>query len=263
MIHAAFTVWLFLLIFMGIGVYRLWTRLLRPAWVNWALLPGTVVSEMAYIFGCLITGGEIRRARLMDAPRRSDGRRRRDGEAAPATEAEPRWQILGPIVAALLALLACGAAILVLHALTGTPVMQKFAVLGGPRLPKVLPGSWPALWEQLEMQLHLLKRMCETWGELDWLNWRVPLFVYVAACLSVRLAPARHHVRAALAAAVVAAVVIAIAAALSGRFRHLVEDIWPLLTYVYANLLFLLAVTLILRGIVLLVRVLISPSRDA
>ena len=68
MIYATFTVWLFLVLFVGAGVYRLWSGMVRPAWVNWALLPGTVVSEMAYIFGCLITGGAIRRATLLDVP---------------------------------------------------------------------------------------------------------------------------------------------------------------------------------------------------
>ena len=56
MVYVEFTVWLLLIVFCSIAVYRLWTGMVRPAWVNWVLLPGTVVSEMAYIFGCLITG---------------------------------------------------------------------------------------------------------------------------------------------------------------------------------------------------------------
>ena len=263
MIYAAFTMWLFLLIFMGLGVYRLWAGMVNPSWLNWALLPGTVVSEMAYIFGCLITGGEIRRARLLDAPPCRDGRRRSNGAEA-TTEARPRWRILGPIVAALMALAACGAGILILHALLGEPVMEKFTILGGLRpLAKSLPTSWPALWEQLEAQLRVLRRMCETWVELDWLNWRVPLFVYVAACLAVRLSPGRRDMRFTLAAAVVVAGVAALVGALSTRFTHLIEDIWPLLTYVYANLLFFLAVTLVLRGLVLLVRALMGRGGES
>ena len=82
MIYAAFTLWLVLILFAGIGVYRLWTKLVKPAWVNWALLPGTVVSEMAYIFGCLITGGEIRRAKLMP----DGGGRKGNTDGEPATQ---------------------------------------------------------------------------------------------------------------------------------------------------------------------------------
>ena len=66
MIYAAFTVYLLLIIAMGLGIYRQWTSLVKPAIVHWALLPGTFVSEVAYIIGCLITGGEIKRAKLMD-----------------------------------------------------------------------------------------------------------------------------------------------------------------------------------------------------
>ncbi len=68
MIYATFSVWLVLTLFAGMGVYRLWTRLVKPTYVHWALLPGTIVSEMAFIFGCLITGGEVKRAKLIEGP---------------------------------------------------------------------------------------------------------------------------------------------------------------------------------------------------
>ena len=116
MIYAAFSVYLLGILFAAMGVYRLWAGLVRPRWVNWALLPGTIVAEMAYILGCLITGGEIRRAKLMDGGGGGGGRRggKTDGssagEAEPTTEAEPKFRILGPIVAAWLSLVACGAA---------------------------------------------------------------------------------------------------------------------------------------------------------
>ena len=59
-IVAAFVVYLVLIIFMGLGIYRIWRQMVPTAGISWALLPGTVVSEMAYILGCLIAGGEIR-----------------------------------------------------------------------------------------------------------------------------------------------------------------------------------------------------------
>ena len=99
MIYAAFTLWLFLALFAGRGVYRLWTRLVPPAAVNWTLLPGTIISEMAYIFGCLVTGGEIRHARLIPAGR---GRGRGTEGAEPQTQTSPRWSFFGPTVASLI-----------------------------------------------------------------------------------------------------------------------------------------------------------------
>ncbi|MEI7835205.1 MAG: hypothetical protein WCK05_02195, partial [Planctomycetota bacterium] len=65
MLYVTLALWLFGLLLMGHGIYRLLGGIGRPAWVHWVLLPGSLVSAMGYIFGSLITGGEIRRASLM------------------------------------------------------------------------------------------------------------------------------------------------------------------------------------------------------
>ena len=272
MIYAAFTVWLFLSIFIAMGVYSLWTRLVPRVYVTWALLPGTIVSEMAYIFGCLITGGEIRRAKLMP------GGEGKGGGSDVGTEANPRLRTIGPIVAAMICIVACAASILAAYRTLGAPVIWQFEYavkmpakpsakdadyLAAPRnenrgnriaLPAELPTTTEAFWDQMDMQVRLLRRMCWTWGSLEWLNWRVALFVYLAACLSVRMAPAGRPFRATLAAAIVVAAVIALVGAISDQFTNLVRDLWPLLTYVYTNLLFLLAATLLLHGLLALIR---------
>ena len=262
--YAAFAVWMLLLVFMGMGVYKLWSRLVPAAWVNWVLLPGTIVSEMAYIFGCLITGGEIRRAKLLISPRTAGGRRRPGDDSAPTTEATQRLKVLGPLIASLLSIVACGAAIVLVHSLLGEPVIESFYLVDGlfsvTYLEKSLPSGWAAMWDQLGRQLDMLRRMCETWGEVDWLDWRVPLFVYLAACLSIRLTPVGRDLRFTLGAAVIFVDLIAGVGVLSDRFTHLVEDIWPLLTYVYATLLFLLTLTLTLQGAVFLVRALMGKG---
>lgn len=248
MIYAAFTLWLLLILFTGIGVYRQWARLVKPSRVNWALLPGTAISEMAYIFGCLITGGEIRRAKLIPS------REGEAGEGEPTAEAAAGLKFVGPIVASLLAIVACGGAILAAHALLGEPLIEEFRV--GAALPQKLPTSWDGLWAQVGMQVSLLRRMCETWGRAEWTNWRVPLFVYLSLCLSIRLSPVRRPVRPTLGAVVAIAGAIALIGLIWGRFDRLMEDIWPLLTYIWASLLFMLVVTLLLRGVVALVRIL-------
>jgi len=252
-IYAAFTVWLLLILFTAMGIYRLWSRMIPPAYVNWALLPGTVVSEMAYIFGCLITGGEVRRAKLMPG---KVAKRKGESESEPTTEAAPRLKIIGPIIAALLAVVACGAAILIVHALLSEPVLAKF--LGS--MPKSLPVSWGELWKQIHGQADLLRHMSQTWFKLEWTNWRVPLFVYLAICLSIRLAPVRRDLRATLAAVVVIAALIALVGLISVRFDGLMHEIWPLVTYIWGLLLFLLVVTLILWGLISLIRVLFGKS---
>lgn len=270
MIYAAFTIWLLLIIAMGMAIYRQWTALVKPQYVNYALLPGTVVSEMAYIFGCLITGGEIKRAKLIESAGggkvgskglSSGGE---GGTTASATVATPRLKFIGPAVASLLAIVACGAAILALHAYLGRPVIETFSAsmnnLSTKALPMSLPGSWDGFWDLMAQQVRLLQKACETYGDLHWLNWRVPLFVYLAACLSIRLAPARKEVRAMLASAVLVAGAIALAGVVSDQFRGLMLDLWPLLTYVWASLLLLLIVTLLVRAIVAMVKLLAGKA---
>lgn len=270
MIYAAFTIYLLGILFAAMGVHRLWAGMLKPRWVNWALLPGTVVSEMAYIFGCLITGGEVRRARLIGRGQGLRGWGKSsagpDADAEPTTEAEPKLRIAGPIIAAFMCILACGAGIIIVHALLGRPVIGQFA--GGDthlltsRL-KSLPGSTGEFWDQLKHQVDLLHRMAATWGELDWLNWRVPLFVYLALCLTIRLAPVRRSLRATLAAVIATAGIIALVGLIWRRFRDLMDELWPLVMYVWASLLFLLAVSLAIRGGVGLVRALLEKPAPA
>ncbi len=259
-VYAAFTLWLFLILFAGIAVYHLWTKLIASSWVHWILLPGTVVSEMAYIFACMITGGEIRRARLVP-----EKQAQRGAAAEPSAETTSGIRYVGPVIAALVAIVACGAAILAVHALLGGPVIKTFLfgranLLPAAGLPKSLPTDWNGLWAQVSAHVGLLKRMCETWAEVDWLNWRVPLFVYLSLCLAIRLTPVRRATRPTLAAVVAIAAVIALIGLLWPRLSGLMDKIWPLLTYVWAMLLFLLVMTLLLQGLVALARVLAGKS---
>ena len=63
-----------------------------------------------------------------------------------------------------------------------------------------------------------------------------------------------------LAAVVLIAALIALIGVLSSRFRGLIDDVWPLLTYVWSSLLLVLAVTLVIRGVVGLVNILRGKS---
>ncbi|MFW5840053.1 MAG: hypothetical protein ACOCZE_05675 [Planctomycetota bacterium] len=266
MIYATFAFWLLLILFAGIGVYRLWASLVRPIWVNWALLPGTLVSELAYIFGCLITGGQIRHAHLL--PRKNSGRGSA-GEGEPVTQDEPRLKIIGPAVASLMAVLASLAALLCLHTFLESPAIRQFVIESGQwnpfstqGLPRQLPGSWAELWSLLHFQLDLLRGMVESWSELPWSDWRVWVFIYLAGCLAIRLAPVGRDLRWPLAAMVLIALLIALAGLVSEDFDDLIRDgdLWYFLTYVWTLLLFLLAATGLIRAAVGLVRILAGKS---
>jgi hypothetical protein len=253
MIYLTLTVWLLLILLTGLGVYRLWAGMLKPSVVAWVLIPGTLVCEMAYILGCLVTGGEVRRARIIPS---GEGREQAD----PATEDTPRLRVLGPIVASLLSLVAGIAGILVVRWLLGSPVLEEFMLAGGvfdmPAVPRELPGSWDGLWALVSSQVKLLRHTTEFWAELEWSDWRVPLFVYLSICLTVRLAPAGRDLRWTLVSAALLAVLIAVAGLVSDRFEGLVHEIWPLVTYLWGTLLFLLTATALIRGLLALGRVL-------
>ncbi|MFP4106982.1 MAG: hypothetical protein ACLFVU_12945 [Phycisphaerae bacterium] len=253
-LYLSFIITFFLILFTAAGIYRLWSGMVKPRYVDWALLPGTLVAEMAYILGTLITGGEVRRAKLL-----TDGESEGSGEAETGTG---RFRVLGLIVASLLSLVACGGAIVLCHYLLGTGVIETFiggflGIIDTAEMPRELPGSWDGFWEYLEAQLDLLRRMTEAWTKFDWADWRTPLFVYLVACLSVRLAPARRDMRWYLLAVVLIAGVIGLLGAIFQSFDAL-NDLWPLLTYIWANLLFLLTVTLLIRAVVALVRMLMG-----
>ncbi len=246
--YLAFTFWLVVTIFAGTGVYRMWTKMVKPVWVNWALLPGTVVSEMAYIFGSLITGGEISKARIV--PAEGD---RAGGE--PTATATPRMKVVGPLVASLMSLIGCGAAILLVNHLLGAGVMAEFvAARSGTEsaLNETLPSGWLSMWLEADTQIKLLRNMCETLTSANWLDWKSALFIYLSICLAVRFGPVSRPSRPTLAAVVVIAITIALLAAMSQRFDALIDNFWPLLSYVYALLMFLLVVTLMIRGVITL-----------
>ncbi len=242
----------------------MWSALGKPMWVNWALLPGTLVAQMAYIFGCLITGGEVRSAKI--APTKGDG-----AGGAPKMADSPKLKVIGPVVSSLMVLVACGAATLAVHKALGKPVMERFSgdessvfsysKTSSTELPKDLPRSWQTGWELAGQQLQLVKHTCETWWGLEWANWRVALFVYLAICLAVRLGPVSQPIRPTLAAVCAIAGVIAIIGATSKGFSDLMDDIWPLLTYVWATLLTLLAGTLAVLGAVELWRILTGKEK--
>lgn len=269
MLYVAFTFWLFLIVFAGIGAVRMLGRLIRPPWMDWALLPGTLVSEMGYIFGCLITGGEVRRAKLMSSTRKS-GKSANDTSPAgakPASETTPKLKLVGPIVSALVALAACLAAIFVAGLLFGGPVVGQFAAPiaeGVPPklLPMDLPATWEGFWAGVADQSQLLRQICEAWAHADWFNWRIPVFVYTTLCLAIRLAPMGRAVRPTLAATAIISAIVALAGLAGGAVDGFIRNsVWPLLTYVWTSLLFLLLVVLLVRGAIYLVMALLDKQK--
>jgi hypothetical protein len=260
MIYASFILWFFVLIFAGIGVYHIASRLIGPKAVSWLLLPGTLISEMAWILGCLLTGGEVRRAKLIHA----DGSNHGEG-----TESAGGVKRIGPLLSAMFAIVACATAVIFLDRWLGQSVLKAFTLRGvwvpQDALPQTLPTSWDGFWTFLSAQPAMMRRLCETFGDLTWSQWQTPVFVYLSICLTVRLAPARRNLRATLVAVVVLCGLLGILGAIWQDFAGSINDVWPLLAYLYALALTLLALMLVLWAAVSLIRVLtgrFGPAKD-
>jgi hypothetical protein len=164
--------------------------------------------------------------------------------------------MFGSTVAALAATMACVGGIVVAWQLLGEPVIREFIVgweLPIAAVPTRLPLGEDAFWEMLRQQADLLRRMTHLWGEVDWLDWRTVLFVYLTVCFSLRLAPPKRDLRPALLAVLVIAGLIAAVEALRGNEM---SGLWQLLTYLWTLLLWLLAVSLAITGVAVLIRVL-------
>ena len=72
-------------------------------------------------------------------------------------------------------LVLAGGAILLAHKLFGQGVIAQFytadGLLAPAELPKTTPGSWDIFWNQISGQVSLVRRMCETYGRVNWLSW--------------------------------------------------------------------------------------------
>ena len=253
----AFAFWLLLIVFTALGTHRLLEQFGKGRTVDWLLLPGVLVSEMAYVFGCLITGAEVRSASLFPTGR---------GRAA-MTQATPRVKVAGPVVAALIAMAGCLAVMLAVHGWLGEPIIRDFIVDNAGLVPKVgadlsgqLPTTAEEFWAFPGAQVELVRKMYETCLDANWLDWSVPLFVYLALCLSIRIGPARRPVRPTLGAAVLAAVALGITQQVGQVWADRIAGLWLLLTYVWSSLLLALLVVSMIRGTVYLVAVIRDDS---
>ncbi len=259
MIYAAMGMWVFLILLTGMGVYRVWTKHLGGAVADWLLFPATVMSELAYSAGRLMTGRPAYGGIISPRNPSNDACR---------TAISGKGGFLVAMLSSFLVLVVCGAALGLLGKWMGEGTIRAFVSSGGvfesDFLPRVIPTDWDAFWGTVMYQVELLRRFCEGWVRLDWGNWPVPVFVYLSICLSVRLGPVRHDWRATLVVAAVLLALLAAAAAVIEPLRDVVNgELWWLLTYSWGLLLFLLVVTLVVLGIVYLVRAVIGKGKTA
>ncbi len=250
-LYAALTFWLVVIMFTAWGVHRTWSTLVRPRVVNSVLLPGTLVAELGHVLGLLLSGNSVQHITLMGD----------DDKAEPQADSPeaPRLPIVGPILVGLLPLVACAACLYGAACFWGSAILASVAGTPALQLPQALPTTLPGVWELLRGCISLTEAQFNAILHSDLPNPRTALFVYLAVCLTVRMAPFAGNRRGALAAAILAAVVASVLASLWPTGRAFIQvSSWPVLSFAVGTLLFLLLVSLLVRGVLGLILILVK-----
>ncbi|MFQ6049251.1 MAG: hypothetical protein ACE5K7_07800 [Phycisphaerae bacterium] len=245
MLHAALTFWLLVIVFCAWGVHRIWGGLLRPRTVNMLLLPGTLVAQLGYVLGVLVTGGTVNNTTII-----------KDDETAEPQQADnprPRIPIIGPVAIAMLPLVACGVGLYAVWAYLGGEVMSGMAARS---VPAVLPLSLGGFWALLHELITIAEQLVDGVRSSDLWQLRTAVFIYLVICLTVRMAPFPGNLRGSLGAVVLVGVIAALASSLTGATDAAIQRGWAVLSFAVGALLVLLMISLLIRGLVELVRVL-------
>lgn len=248
MLYAALTFWIIVIVFAAWGVHTLWSGMVKPRVVNAVLLPGTLVAQLGHVLGLLISGNSVQNTTLMGDDER--------GEPQSETPEQSRVPVVGPILTGLLPLVACCGCLYMAAYWWGGSVLSGMMQQAAVQVPQVLPTTLPAMWELLRTLVTVSETMLNSIIRADLANWSTVLFLYLAVCLTVRMTPMEGNRRGALAAIFFAGLIIALLASFSPRVQSFLQSSWPILSFAVGMLLFLLMVSLVVRGVVGLVRVL-------
>jgi len=253
--YAAMTFWLVVIVFTALGVHRLWSGLVQPRVVNSILLPGTLIAQLGHVLGLLVTGGTVNNTTLI----KDDD----SGEPQTGKDVKPRIPVIGPILIAMLPMLACGAAIYAVSQYMGRDILAR---MQGEAVPRQLPTMLAAVWPMLRERITLVARLVEAPRASRFADRRPWAVVYLVICLTVRMAPLPGTLRGAIGAIFV----LGLAAALMGMAwpstegaPGLLDRAWPVLTFSVAVLLFLLLLSLAVRGAFGLVKILFGQEKPA
>lgn len=248
--YAAITFWLFVVVFTALGVHRLWSSLVQPKVVNSVLLPGTLVATLGHILGLLITGGTVENTTLFTDDE--------SGEPQTGSDPKPKVPIIGAVVIALLPMVGCAVAIYASAQYLGQPI---FDALNDSWIEKMgLPTTWPVFFETLRKLITMVEKLIAVVLASDLGDWRNLLFLYLAICLTVRMAPLDGNLRGALGAIFLTGVLAYLIGSVSSASGDSLARTWPLISFSLAVLLFLLMVSLLLTGVVHLAKTLFTKG---
>ncbi len=243
--YVAMTFWLLVIVLTAWGVARLWGGMIRPKFFNTLLLPGTLFAQTGHVIGLLITGATISNTTLI----------KDDESAAPenTSNPQPRIPIIGPVIIGMLPLLACALGIfLATFYLGGSVALGPMPSVVSDKLPISLAG-W---WQLIRDLVTLMERMSAALTTSDLTSWRTWLFAYLLVCMTIRMAPFPGYLKGSLGAILVLGILAAVTTRLFAVEDPRVQTGWAVLNLTVATLLLLLMTSLVIRGVVGLVRVL-------
>lgn len=242
--YAEMVFWLLVIVFSAWGVHRLWSSLVQPKVVNSILLPGTLVAQLGYVLGLLVTGGTVNNTALI----KDDD----SGEPQTPQESESRVPLLGTIIIALLPMIGCAVAIYWSSRFFGASILDGMDKTSVSDLP--LPTTLSFFFGLLRQSVTLVEQLVNVVTNHDLTNWRTLLFLYLVICLTVRMAPLSGNLRGSLGAIFLTGLIAFVIEQLMSGTPGPVTQAWPLITFSVAVLLFLLIVSLLVKGMVCLVK---------
>jgi len=246
--YAAMTFWLLVIVFTALGVHRLWSSLIQPKVVNSLLLPGTLVAQLGYILGLLITGGTVNNTALI----KDDD----TGEPQTGQDPKPRVPIVGMVIIALLPMVGCAIAIYWVSRYFGSEILAGMETTPIDR--SSLPSSVSMFFLMIRASVDLVEQLINVIRASNLTNWRTALFLYLVICLTVRMAPLTGNVRGSLGAILLTGILAFLVGQVTQSTADPLAAAWPLITFCAAVLLFLLMFSLVFRGAVDLVKTLIG-----
>ena len=249
MLYATMAFWLMIIVLSAWGVYQIWCGLVKPKIVNVILLPGTLVAQMGHVLGLLVTGATVTNTTLV----------KDDETAAPeqTRDAKPRIPVIGPVIIGLLPLITCAVAIFLAANLLGGPTVDE---LTKGRVSTSLPLSLAAFWELLRSQITLMETTLAAALQCAAPDWRALLFIYLLVCLTVRMAPFPGTTRGSLGAIVLLGILAALFGLIITQTDSVIDRGWNILSLSVTTLLLLLLFSLLVLGLVSLVRVVSRSS---
>jgi len=164
--------------------------------------------------------------------------------------------IFGPILVGLLPLVACAGCLYIAARLWGSSVLGDISGGAALQVSQTLPTTLGGIWDVLRGSITLIEEVLDAILHSDLPQWSTVLFLYLAVCLTVRMAPFEDNRRGAIGAIFLAAIVIAVLASCLPAAKGIILSSWPILSFAVGMLLFLLLLSLLVSGLIGFVRIL-------